>query len=99
MRRRMSEISWLARSAMEFSSVECVGMARQRGDADVQVGEERESGEQLVQLVDGLDVEDADVRVAPGDAPEMRPPPVAVQRLRVLALAGLELLGLLRGHV
>ena len=74
-------------------------MARQRRDADVQVGKEREPGEQLVQLVDRVDVEHAHVREAAGDAPQMRPAPVALQRLGVLALARLELVGLLRRHV
>ena len=74
-------------------------MARQRRDADVQVGEQRQAGEQLVQLVDRADVEHAHVRVAAGDPPQVRPAPVALQRLRVLALARLELVGLLGRHV
>ena len=74
-------------------------MARQRRDADVQVGEQRQAGQQLVQLVDRADVEHADVRVAAGDPPQVRPAPVALGGLRVLALARLELVGLLRRHV
>src|SRR5919197_1615535 len=106
MRRSMSEMTWLARSDTALSSspgcgvglVDGVGMARQRRDADVEIGEQRQSREQLVQLVDGRDVEDADVGVAPGDAPQVRPAPVALERLRVLALARPELVGLVRRH-
>ena len=47
----------------------------------------------------GADVEDADVRVAPGDAPQVRPAPVALRGLRVRPLGRLELVGLLGRHV
>src|SRR5919108_5372439 len=109
MRRRMSEIRWLARSDTAVSSLpECVaivvgchrlrrvdgvGMARQWPDADIERGEQRKPRKQLVQLVDGRDVEDADVHVAPGDPPQVRPAPVTLERLRVRALPPLELFG------
>src|SRR3954454_20179349 len=116
MRRRMSEISWLARSDIALSflprsgvlvvvgghrlgRVDGVGMARQRRDADVEIGEQRKPGEQLVQLVDGVDVQHADVGEQAGDAPEVRPAPIALDRLRVRALPGLQLVGLLGRHV
>src|SRR3954452_22728664 len=104
MRRRMSEISWLARSDIALSFVprsgvlvvvvDGVGMARQRRDADVEIGEQRKPGEQLVQLVDGVDVQHADVGEPAGDAPEVRPAAIALERLRVLPLPGLQLVGL-----
>src|SRR3954449_5699918 len=104
-RRRMSEISWLARSDMALSflprsgvlvmvgghrlgRVDGIGMARQWRDADVEIGEQRKPGEQLVQLVDGIDVQHADVGESPGDAPEVRPAAVVLGRLRVRPLPG-----------
>src|SRR5436190_14672468 len=98
-RRRMSVMSWLARSGIALSSVDCIGVARQRCDADIEIGEQGKVGQELVQLVDRADVEHADVRVAAGDAPQMRPATVALERLGVLALACLELVGLRRRHV
>ena len=76
----MSVIRWLARSDIALSSVDGVGVARQWRDANVQVREQREAGQELVQLVDRADVEDADVRVAAGHPPQMRPAPVALER-------------------
>ena len=52
-----------------------------------------------VRLVDGAAVEDADVRVAPGDAPDVAPAAVALQLLGVRLLARLDLVGLLGRHV
>src|SRR3954462_8101445 len=113
-RRRMSEIRWLARSDIALSflprsgvlvvvngrrlgRVYGVGMARQRRDADVEIGEQRKPGEHVVQLVDGVDVQHADVGDPAGDAPEVRPAAIALERLRVLPLPGLQLVGLLGG--
>src|SRR5579875_943922 len=96
----MSLMSWLARSDIALvSSVDGVGVARQRCDANVQIREQGQAGQQLVQFVDRADVEDAHVRVASGHPPQVRPAPVALERLRILALAGLELVRTLGRHV
>src|SRR5919202_4887220 len=116
MRRRMSEITWLARSDIALSflprsgvlvvvgghrlgRVDGVGMARQGRDADVEVGKKRKPGEQLVQLVDGLDVEHADVGEPAGYAPKVRPAAVALEGLRVRPLPRLQLVCLRGRHV
>src|SRR3954451_14108148 len=79
--------------------VDGVGMARQRRDADVEIGEQRKPGEQLVELVDGVDVQHADGGESACDAPEVRQAAVALERLRVRPLTGLQLVGLLGRHV
>ena len=50
-------------------------------------------------FVHARDIEDADVRVAPGDAPQVAPRAGALQLLRARALGGLQPLGERRVHV
>src|SRR5690348_5384571 len=96
----MSLMSWLARSDIALlSSVDGIWVARQRCDANVQIGEQGKAGQEFVQLVHRADVEDAHVRVASGHPPQVRPAPVVLERLRVLTLAGLELVRALGRHV
>jgi hypothetical protein len=57
-------------------------MAAQRCDVDAHVGEQRQRHQQRVQLFVAGDVEDADVGVLPGDAPQVAPAALFLQALR-----------------
>jgi hypothetical protein len=56
-------------------------MAAQRHHLDLHVGEQRQRRQQRVQLVDAADVEDADVGVLAGDAPQVAPLALFLQAL------------------
>src|ERR1700712_2601248 len=81
------------------SRVELRRVPRERGDLDVHVGEERQAGEQLVQLVARIDVEAADVRVAPHDPPELGPLAGALDLVGAGLLAGAQVVGDILRHV
>src|SRR5690606_25963043 len=68
------------------------GMPAQRDDLDVHVGKQRQPGEQLVQLLVAVHVEDAVVGVLAHHAPDVAPLAAALQLLRIGLLAGLDVI-------
>nr|GEU28163.1 hypothetical protein [Tanacetum cinerariifolium] len=74
------------------------GMAAQRHHFDGHVREQRQRREQRVQRVGIGHVEDADVGVLAGDAPQVAPLAAALQVLRERALGGFQGVGLVGRH-
>src|SRR3546814_6796178 len=68
-------------------------MAAQRGHRDPHVGEQRQPGQDLVQFLVAVDVEDAVVGVLADHAPDVAPLAAALQLLRVRLLARLDVIG------
>src|SRR5882757_6904037 len=82
-------------------------MAAQRSHAQHHEWEQRQRRENVMQFGIAVDVEDADVPVLPGDAPEMAPLTGVLQvlrarllgRLQALDVSGIETVGNLYFHV
>src|SRR6476661_2353533 len=66
------------------------GVPRERCHRDLHEGEKRQRGEDGVQCVMALHVEDRDVRILSGDPPQMHPGPAALQLLGARLLIGLQ---------
>src|SRR5471030_927874 len=73
-------------------------VAAQRHQLDLHVREQRQPGQQRVQLVDAVDVEHADVGVLAGDAPQVAPLAAFLQPLRHGLLGRLQCRGLIFRH-
>src|SRR5690606_7465986 len=54
---------------------------------------QRKGADKVMQLLDVLDIENADVRVLPGNAPEVAPLALALELLRSCPLHSLQLIG------
>src|SRR5690242_9634049 len=80
------------------SGVELRRVYGERRDLDLHVREQRQAREQLVQLVAGLDVEAAVVRVLPDHPPELGPLAGALDLVRACLLPGAEVVGDVLGH-
>src|SRR3546814_2620516 len=68
-------------------------MAEERGTRDANVGKPRQPGQELVQCLGAVGVEDAVVGVLADDAPDVAPLAAALQLLRVRLLARLDVVG------
>src|SRR3954451_17464149 len=60
-------------SAPASAALDRRGVSRQGRDGHLHEGEQRQGGQNAVQLVVAFDIEDADVRIVAGDAPQVPP--------------------------